>query len=235
MKSYNIYPYRSDLILDNEINNDINKYDYKTILFNDLNEVKDKLKKELHYFFNKLNVNKNNHIFIVGLGNENLAADSVGPKSLKHIKVNSYLKNLEIDIKGPTISALEPGVMGETGILTEKIIESVSNEIKPDLVILIDSFVSSDINYLNKTIQITDAGLNTGDGLKCFSSNIDRDILNVPVLVIGVPTAVEIKFTNDNNSNFIPYLLCSKDVDSYVNKISEIIGISINETINEML
>ena len=122
MNNYNIYPYRNDLVFSDEKN-------YRTIYFNNLNNknnIKNKLKNEIVYFFNKMNICKNNHIFVVGLGNINHTADSVGPKVLKYINVNSYLENIGIKINGNKVSALEPGVLGETGILTEKIMYSFS-------------------------------------------------------------------------------------------------------------
>ena len=145
-----------------------------------------------------------------------------------------YRKNLGIKITGNKISALEPGVLGETGILTEKIIYSVKEEIKPDLIILIDSFVSNDINYLNKSIVVTDSGLNKGGGLNGINTRIDKNSLGIPVLVIGVTTAVLIKFSKDEDANLIPYLLSTKDIDEYVYNVSKIIGESINEVINDL-
>ena len=229
MKNYNIYPYRSDLVDNNN--------SYKTIFFNNLNnkdKIKNELKDELFLFFKGMNITKKDHIFIIGLGNDNHTADSIGPKTLKHIQVNSYLENIGIKINGNKVSALEPGVLGETGILTEKIISSVANEIKPNLIILIDSFVSDDIKYLNKSIQINNIGLNPGSGLKGISSRIDKETFGIPIIVIGVTTAIEVKFTNEENINYIPYLLSPKDVDEYVNNISIIIGNSINEAINSL-
>ena len=225
MKNYYIYPYKNDLNLNNNI-----------IMFNNLDEyfLKNKLKKEILFSFNQMNITKNSHIFIVGLGNDNHTADSIGPKTLKHIKVNSFLENIGIKIKANKVSALEPGVLGETGILTHKIISSVSKEIKPDLIILIDSFVSDDINYLNKSIEINNIGINPGSGIKGISSEINKDTFNIPILVIGVVTAVEIKFSNEDK-NFIPYLLSTKDIDEFVINISKIIGEAINEAIDGLV
>lgn len=209
---------------------------YKTIWFSTLNhkeELKKTLKNEILTFFKYLNINNKQHIFIVGLGNENHTVDSVGPRTLKYIKVNSYLENLGIEIIGNKISALEPGVLGETGILTERIIKSIVDDIKPDLVILIDSFVSNDINYLNKTIEITNAGIYSGSGLKIINSCIDKCSLGVPTLVIGVTTAIELSFSKDKSVT--PYLLSSNDIDSYVSDISKIIGESINDAILDLL
>ena len=226
MKKINVYSYKSDIVSDND--------NYKTIFFDSLNDkesIKDSIKKELMYFFNIMNISKKDHIFIIGLGNDNHTADSIGPKTLKYIKVNSYLKNLGINISDTKVSALEPGVLGETGIITEKIISSVSNEIKPDLIILIDSFVSDNINDLNKTIIINNIGIKSGCGIKGINTTIDKNLLGIPIIAIGVITCIEVKFST-NNKNFIPYILSTKDIDEYVINISEIIGNSINEVIS---
>ena len=251
MKKYNIYPYKSDLIFSddnideiNKINTDIyvlnnidNNKVYKTIFFNNLNDkekIKNTLINEITFFFKKMNITRKDHIFIVGLGNDNYTADSIGPNVLKHIKVNSYLENIGVKINNNKVSALEPGVLGETGILTEKIIHSVSSEIKPDLIILIDSFVSDDVSYLNKTIQINNIGLNPGSGIKGINHKIEEKSLGVKILVIGVTTGIEIKFTNDNNTNYVPYILSTKDIDLYIKDISKIVGEAINNSIDDL-
>lgn len=236
---YNIYTSNTNLIFNKtNLNYDIktftkikNNYIYKTIFFNKMtNKLKDELKEVLRFFINKLD--NINHIFIVGIGNDNYTADSIGPKTLKHIKVNSYLKDFIND--KVIVSSLEPGVLSETGILTERIIKSISNEIKPDLIILIDSFISSNINYLNKTIEISNTGISSGLGINNLNSNIDENLLNIPIITIGVTTAVEVKFTKEKDINYIPYILSTKDIDKYIDEISKIIGISLNEVIDDL-
>ena len=177
------------------------------------------------YFIKKMGISKDKHFFIVGLGNENHTADSIGPKVIKYINVNSHFEDMGIHINNAKISALEPGVLGQTGINTKRIIESVVEEIKPNIVILIDSYVSKNIDYLNHTIQITNEGIIPGSGLKSINSEISYKTLKIPVLVIGVTTAIEIK------NNHISYILSSKDIDDYVSQISKIIGETINDTL----
>ncbi len=243
MKKYNIYPYRTDLIINKKyksITNDINIIDYidvnntyKTIIFNDLTN-KNKLKKilveQLIFFYKLINLTTIKHILVIGIGNDNYTSDSIGPNTLKHIKVNYSINDMDLkpNIK---VSALEPGAFGETGILTEKIISSVIREIKPDIIILIDSYITDNINYLNKTIEINNKGLYPGCGIESINSKIDRESIGIPTIVIGVPTAVEVKFSNSNN-NYKPYLLSTKDVDKYISSISRVIGMSINNFIH---
>ena len=203
----------------------------KIIYFNTINnELKKSFKKELKCFFNKLKINKKSHILIVGLGNDNYTADSAGPQTLKYIKANNYFKYLGVDIDKPSIALLEPGTLGETGIITEKIIKKISEEVKPNLIILIDSFLSKNIKNMNKTIEINDIGISTGMGIRGINSNIDYKTFNIPLIVIGIPTAIEIKY----KENDIPYILSSKDVDKFIYNISYLIGSSINEIINDL-
>lgn len=185
--------------------------------------IKDFFKNEILLFLKRLNIDNTKHIFVIGLGNESNTADSIGPRVLKYIVVNSHIYNL-LNIKHPKISALEPGVLGTTGIDTFKIIESVSHEINPDLIILIDSFVTNKISYLNKAIEINDDGIIPGSGIHGNNTEIKKETIKVPVLVIGIPTALEFKKKEE-----IPLLISTNDIDEYVIKISKIIGTSLNE------
>ena len=226
LQKYNFYAYRTDTCNDD-------KKVYKTITFSNIkneNNLKEKISKELDYFFKLSNVTKKDHIFIVGLGNENNTADSIGPKTLKHIKINAYLDNIGYNFIGNKVSALEPGVLEETGIITSAIIESVVDEIRPNLVILIDSFIDNDIKFLNRKIELNNIGLKTGAGIIGLCSDISINTLKVPVIVIGVTTAVELSLKKNNEY----YLLTSKNIDSFVLKMSKIIGEAINLSIDNL-
>lgn len=209
--------FRTDLAVEKDI---VDK-SYKLIEFTDLLDklkIKKELMKNIKYFVKK---RKKQHIFIVGLGNEDNTADSIGPKVIKKIKVNSHFSDYGIITKNK-ISALEPGVLGTTGINTKRIIESVTNEIKPDLVIIIDSYVTKDFKYLNKSIQITDKGITPGSGFSSKENEISFNTLHIPVLVIGVATAIEINKYNKS------YIVSTKDIDLYVKEISDVISDSLN-------
>lgn len=183
------------------------------------------MKDQLIFFINKEKLPKRYHAFIIGLGNENHTADSVGPKSLKYLKVNSYVDIFKIDTNNNKISALEPGVLGQTGIETKRIIEAVTKEVNPDIIILIDSYVTKDIKYLNKTIQISNDGISPGSGLDSISFEISSNQFKIPVITIGVPTAIEIQIDS------YYYYLSNKDIDDYVIKISKLIGDTLNEVL----
>ncbi len=224
--------YKNDFINLYDISN--NKYIYHIIEYKDLlnkDIIKKAIKNEIQFFIKYLKIKKKSHIFIVGLGNENNTPDSIGSKVIKNIKVNSYYESIGINISGNKISALEPGVLGTTGIDTKRIIESVSNEIKPDLIILVDSYVSKNIDYLNKTIQFTNEGIIPGSGIQSLNQEISYKTLNIPIFVIGVPTAIESKFYSKEKRSNLSMLVSTKDVDLYVNEISNLISEALNEVL----
>ena len=207
---------------------------YSLIHYNNFNKEKIKkvLKKEIKTFLNNLNISNYYHALIIGLGNDLHTADSIGSKTLQYIKVNTQLETLGIKIDKNKLSALEPGVLGKTGIETRRIIESVVDEIKPDIAIIIDSFVSNDISYLNKTIEITDSGITPGSGLFGIQKEINQKTLGIPIIVIGVTSAIEVKIKNEKNLTF--YLLSTNDIDKYVSQISKVIADAINEVIYDL-
>lgn len=205
-----------------QINNNI----HHTIYFNNTNNKEkliDILTKEITFFLNYAGFNNNYFAFIIGLGNEEHTADAIGPKTIKKVNSNAYLKELDINIDR-YIATLEPGVLGTTGIDTKRIVESVASEIKPDVAIIIDAFVTDDINELNHTITINNNGITPGSGVKGLNTEINKDTLGIPVIVIGVPTAVEIK--KKKNS----YLLTNNNIDQYIINLSDIISQALNNT-----
>ena len=180
--------------------------------------IKNILKKELKYFIPS-NIK---HVLIVGLGNIDNTADSIGPLVTKSVKVNFNIPNIN-NINKYKISALIPGVLGTTGINTDKIIQSVVKNIKPDLIILIDSLVTNNIDYINKTIEISNAGIKPGSGLHSNNKELNKKILNKEIICIGIPTALE--YIHNNNNLF----LSSSNIDLYVKTISNIISSTLND------
>jgi len=200
------------------------KNQVRIIKFNLLNDnVKVVLKKELRFFLDRIKIK--NHCLVVGLGNENYTADSVGPLVLKNITINSFLNEENIKINGIKVSALEPGVLGQTGIDTTRIIASVVQEVKCDFLIVIDSYVSNRPESLEKTIQISNSGITPGSGIMAVNSTITKKNIGIPIIVIGVPTALEMTIKNKN------YILASNIIDKYVLEVAKIISEAINEVL----
>ena len=119
---------------------------------------------------------------------------------IDNILVTRHLFELNADVKEGIrkVSAIIPGVMGNTGIETIDIIKGIVDNVKPKFIIVIDSLCASSIERLNKTIQLTDTGIHPGSGIGNMRKEISKDTLGIPVIAIGVPTVVEsVTIVND--------------------------------------
>jgi len=131
---------------------------------------------------------------VIGLGNWNITADSLGPKVISDVLVTRHLRKYmpeEIDSRLSSVSAAAPGVLGITGIETGEIVKGLCERIKPDLVIAIDALCSRKIDRINSTIQISDTGIIPGAGVGNKRMALNEQTLGVPVISIGIPTVVD--------------------------------------------
>ncbi len=185
------------------------KGNYVTIEFNDITDYtnKENVKKifslQLKKMIKNLKLKKNPYCLIVGLGNDKSTPDSLGPMSINNIIVTSHLFELEKVEGFMKVSAINPGVMGQTGIETSDIILSVVEKIHPDFLIVIDSLASGSIERVNKTIQMTDTGIHPGSGIGNSRKEISKDKINVPVIAIGVPTVVDANIIVSDTINYM--------------------------------
>lgn len=139
----------------------------------------------------KMNL-KNKKCLVVGLGNMNVTPDALGPSVIDNIIVTRHLYELDKISEGfSNVCAISPGVMGTTGIETYDIISSVVKKIDCDFVIAVDALATSAIKRVNKTIQITNSGINPGSGVGNKRKELSKKTLGVPVIAIGVPTVVD--------------------------------------------
>lgn len=89
------------------------------------------------------------------------------------------------------MSAIAPGVMAQTGIETEEVLQGIIRKTKPDLVIVVDALASRSVQRLCTTVQITDTGIEPGAGVGNRRKELTKKTLGIPVVAIGVPTVVD--------------------------------------------
>lgn len=160
---------------------------------------------------------------IVGLGNINITPDALGPKVASYVNVTRHLLRYARElITEPVneISAISPGVLGTTGIETEEIIHAVVENVKPDVIIAIDSLASMSVSRVGKTIQLSDTGITPGQGVGNTREGLNEKTLGRKVIAIGVPTVTDMAtITNDA----IDKVLGSVDdeIKNYTNDITE--------------
>ncbi len=155
-------------------------------------------------------------ILVVGLGNRQVTPDALGPHVVdnllitRHI-IREYGKYAMGEEQGHLISAIVPGVMAQTGMETLEIVKGIVDEIKADYVIAIDALAARNSKRLNRTIQITDTGINPGSGVGNHRNGITVETLGIPVIAIGVPTVVDAAtIVNDTMENLIAALESSE-------------------------
>ena len=135
-------------------------------------------------------------VLVVGLGNRQVTPDALGPYVVDNLCVTrhivreygKYAMGME---RAQLVSAIVPGVMGQTGMETLEIVKGVVTETKPDLVIAVDALAARNSRRLNRTIQIADTGIHPGSGVGNHRNGLTRETLGIPVIGIGVPTVVD--------------------------------------------
>ena len=138
-----------------------------------------------------------------------MTPDALGPYVADHLAVNrhvvkeygKYAMGVE---HANMISAIVPGVMGQTGMESSEIVRGIVNETHPDIVIAVDALAARSSRRLNRTVQIADTGIHPGSGVGNHRIGMTKESLGVPVIGIGVPTVVDAAtIVNDTMENFI--------------------------------
>ena len=201
---------------------------YVTITFKDITNYEDReqigkaLEKEIKSLLKYKNIKDDDEGLILGLGNSKSTPDALGPKVVSrlvitrhHVKLNALHKE---GIR--RISAISPGVMGETGIETADYIEALTNLINPQFIIVIDALAASSLERVNHTIQLTDTGIRPGSGVYNNRKEISTDTLKIPVIAIGVPTVVESSVIVNEAINYLLKHISYIKNNTEINKLS---------------
>lgn len=202
------------------------------------------------------NLEKEQSILIVGLGNRDVTADALGPNVVDNLIITRHMvkefgKAAYNKSKVHMISGMVPGVMAKTGMETAEIIQGIVKHTKPDVVVVIDALAARSTKRLNRTIQITNTGIHPGSGVGNHRDALTQESLGVPVIAIGVPTVVDAativsdaidKAIKESGEEHLPIkedllnglgelhnmYVTGKDVDFEIKQISHIVCDAIN-------
>lgn len=195
--------------------------DYFTLEFTDpVIEQKQKLlekefQKIMKLFLKKYH--KDKPILVIGLGNSKINSDAFGSLVTNQmIATNHYNDFLTI----PKVALYNPEVISKTGISSFKLIQLVVNDLKPDLIILIDALATRDAQSLNRVIEISDTGIIPGSALRT-NKEINKKTFQIPIVSIGIPFVLQ----KDD------MLLTSAFVDLEVKELSKLIANGLNQSI----
>ena len=127
-------------------------------------------------------------LLVCGLGNRSVTPDAIGPRVVDLLTVTRRIFSRE---ELPSISAIAPGTLGQTGIEAAEQLAGAVRETKPDVVIAVDALASRATSRLATAVQLCDSGISPGSGVGNARQEISRETLGVPVIAIGVPTVVD--------------------------------------------
>ncbi len=190
-------------------------------------------------------------VLVVGLGNEKITPDALGPYTLDKVRITRHyfiMFNEDGDDEMACVSGFNPGVMGTTGIESAELIRQAADISKPDVIVAIDSLAARDINRISSTIQISDTGISPGSGTGNMRTALNKDTTGVKVVAIGVPTVIdartiifdsikEVSGINDKldeimDSDKLDMIVTSSQIDQVIKDFSDIISDAINITVH---
>ena len=177
---------------------------------------------------------------VVGLGNNDITPDAIGPQTAAKVLATRHLRD-ETDIGGEhfltslrPVSSCAGGVMGQTGIETAEIVRAISEELRPSAIIAVDALACTDISRLGTTIQLTDTGISPGSDVSNRRQELSEKLFNIPVIAVGVPTVVDMhtivrSLTGKKINGELPNMMVTpRDIDRLTERASQLLAFGIN-------
>ena len=185
-------------------------------------------------------------ILVVGLGNNDITPDALGPQAAAKILATRHLRD-ELGEEESfltslrRVSTIAGGVLGQTGIETAEIVRALAEQLKPAGIIAIDALACSDISRLGSTIQLTDSGISPGSGVSNARKELSQRQFGVPVIAVGVPMVVDMhtivrSLTNADIPENTPNMMVTpRDIDRLTERASQLIAFGIDLALHPSL
>lgn len=189
-------------------------------------------------------------VLIAGLGNRMITPDAIGPQTADHVIATRHLvaQSPAIFADWRPVSALTPGVLGQTGVETGEVICGVLDRVRPAAVIAVDALAAGRLSRLLRTVQLADTGITPGAGVGNARAALNEETLGVPVIAVGVPTVVDGATLAHEISSQLgqpacealddlsqPVMITTRDIDREVADISRMIGYAVNMALHPHL
>ena len=189
-------------------------------------------------------------VLIAGLGNRMITPDAIGPQTADHVIATRHLvaQSPAIFADWRPVSALAPGVLGQTGVETGEVICGVLDRVRPAAVIAVDAHAAGRLSRLLRTVQLADTGITPGAGVGNARAALNKETLGVPVIAVGVPTVVDGATLAHEISSQLgqpacealddlsqPVMITTRDIDREVADISRMIGYAVNMALHPHL
>lgn len=186
------------------------------------------------------------HVMVIGLGNRDITPDALGPLVVEETFATRHFtkeaaKQMGIGPLRP-VSALAPGVLGQTGFEVQEILQAVTGEAAPSCIIVIDALAAGDAKRLGTTVQLCDTGISPGSGVQNRRKEISMGTMGIPVIAIGVPTVIDASSLGESmlgheldeqnrekaEPQGNPMMVTPRDIDRLVRRAAHIIALAVN-------
>ena len=188
---------------------------------------------------------------VIGLGNDAMTPDAVGPLAVDSVLVTRHL----IAAMPKHFSGFRPvavqrtGVLGTTGVESAEAVRGLVAEVQPALVIAVDALASRRVGRVCATVQLSDTGIIPGSGVGNHRAALDQETLGVPVFAIGIPTVVDAatlaadlmeeagiadideEKLRGNQKNL---MVTPRDIDAQVRDLAKVVGYGINWALQDL-
>ena len=169
-------------------------------------------------------------ILVVGLGNEGLTPDALGPMAARRVNPTRHIKRRDTDmfyaLGCSEISVLAPGVEGDSGVDSALVCASVAAAISPSVVIAVDALCARSQTRLGTTVQISDTGIFSGSGVGARKYEISKATVGAPVISVGIPTVIDSGIVSETSGERL--LVTPREVNALVTVGADIIASGIN-------
>ncbi len=180
---------------------------------------------------------KMNSVLVAGLGNKNITADSLGPKTNSYVLSTRHIVDELRRSSGLEglfcVSSVETGVLGETGIETAELIRGISEQIRPSCIITVDALAATSMERLGTTVQFSDSGISPGSGVGNHRHEISQKTVGVPVISIGIPTVVSTSVLSKEGKSGA--YVTPREIDRICEQGAKLIGMGINVCLHKGL
>ena len=193
-------------------------------------------------------------VLTAGIGNRDMTCDAIGPTAVDHLLVTRHLvRSGQEPFRGMgELSALCTEVLGRTGMETCELIRAAAGAVRPAAVVAVDALAARSTRRLNRTIQITntgiqpgsgvgsprrlcrtvqlsDTGLIPGSGVGSHRTAVDRETVGVPVIAVGVPTVIDgAALGSDTEAAPQGLYVTPRDIDRQVRQLGRLLGYGIS-------
>ena len=213
---------------------------YITIEYPDLKYSTDNIEHICSLISNEIrsmsNISNDSTTLVVGLGNRAITPDALGTEVVERLLVtNHFKKHMENELTEnlSSVCAIAPGVLGTTGMESSEIIKSITEMLKPDLVIVIDALAAAGIEHVASTVQISNAGIQPGAGVGNNRDGINKETLGIDVIAIGVPTVIDAQNIAEIPENISPLMVTTTDIDTVIKQCAKTIAGGINTALHK--